>query len=93
MKKGKRILAMAGVVILVVLYLVTLISAIFATPVTKDFFLLSLVATILIPLLVYIYMLISRLIFGKDSDEEFVSKENAEQKGFDEAFGRKKDKQ
>lgn len=69
MKKGKRILAMAGVVCLVILYVVTLVSAIFATPATKDFFMLSLVATIMVPLLVYVYMLIARLIFGKDSDD------------------------
>lgn len=92
MKKGKRILAMAGVVILAVLYIITLVSAIFATPATKDFFLLSLVATILIPLLVYIYMLIARLIFGRDSDEEAVQ-EVTERKGFDEAFGRKKEEE
>lgn len=90
MKKGKRILAMIGVVVLVVLYLITLISAIFATPATKDFFMLSLIATILIPLIVYIYMLIVRLIFGKDSDEE-LEQESMNQKSFDEAFSRAKE--
>lgn len=69
MKKGKRILAMAGVICLVILYVITLVSAVFATPATKDFFMLSLVATIMIPLLVYVYMLIARLIFGKDSED------------------------
>lgn len=92
MKKGKRILAMIGVVVLVVLYLVTLLSAIFATPATKDFFMLSLIATILIPLIVYIYMLIARLIFGRDS-EEVPEQESVNQKSFNEAFGRMKEEE
>ena len=53
MKKGKRILALAGVVFLAGLYLVTLVSAIFATPATKEFFRISLLATIIVPLIIY----------------------------------------
>ncbi|MCI8771264.1 MAG: hypothetical protein HFH73_08965 [Lachnospiraceae bacterium] len=67
MKKGKRILAMIGAVILVGLYVATLVSAILATPATDDFFKASLLATLLVPLLIYVYMLIYRLIFGGDS--------------------------
>lgn len=72
MKKGKRILALAGVVLLVGLYLVTLLSAVFATPATKDFFKISLLATIIIPLIIYVYMLVYRLISknNRKDDEE-----------------------
>lgn len=70
MKKGKRILAFAGVICLVGLYLVTLVSAILATPATKDFFKISLLATIIIPLIIYVYMLVYRLIRGKKQDDE-----------------------
>ena len=70
MKKGKRILAMIGVIILAGLYVATLISAILATPATDDFFKASLIATLIIPLLIYVYMLIYRLIFGKKEEEE-----------------------
>ena len=70
MKKGKRILALAGVVFLAGLYLVTLVSAIFATPATKEFFRISLLATIIVPLIIYIYMLVYRLFSKNKQDDE-----------------------
>lgn len=70
MKKGKRILALAGVVLLAGLYLVTLVSAIFTTPATKDFFRISLLATIIIPLVIYVYMLVYRLVSKNKQDDE-----------------------
>lgn len=82
MKKGKRILAIIGVVILAALYLITLVTAIFATPASKDFFKISLLATIMIPLVVYIYMLVVRLVFGNGSEEE--QQEPKNHKGFEE---------
>lgn len=87
MKKIKRVLAIAGVVILVGLYAVTLISAICATPAAKDFFLASVIATMMIPILIYVYLLIHRLVTGRQEDEgEKIQKKD---KGFDEAFERK----
>ena len=70
MKKGKRILALAGVIFLVGLYLVTLVSAVLATPATKEFFRISLLATIIIPLIMYIYMLVYRLLSKNRQDDE-----------------------
>lgn len=70
MKKGKRILALAGVVFLAGLYLVTLVSAIFATPATKEIFRISLLATIIVPLIIYIYMLVYRLFSKNKQDDE-----------------------
>lgn len=70
MKKGKRILALAGVVFIIGLYLVTLVSAVLATPATKDFFRISLTATIIIPLIIYIYMLVYRLLSKNRQDDD-----------------------
>ncbi len=49
MKKVKRALAMAGVVVLAGMYGITLIAAVMATPVAKDFFKASLLATLMVP--------------------------------------------
>ncbi len=70
MKKGKRILAMAGVIILVGMYVVTLIAAVFATPSAAGLFKASLLATLVIPILIYVYLLIYRLITGKGDGSE-----------------------
>lgn len=83
MKKAKRILALIGVVILVGLYVVTLFSAILATPATKDLFKASLLATLVIPIMIYVYMLIYRLISGKEEKKE----QQERDKGFDEVSG------
>lgn len=83
MKKVKRVLALIGVLILAGLYLVTLISAVLVTPATKEFFRISLLATLIIPILIYVYTLICRLITGRD--EEVPHRE----KGFDEISGKK----
>lgn len=69
MKKFKRIAAMAGVVLLVGMYVATLISACLATPATKDLFLASAVATVMIPILLYVLQLIYRWI-GNRTEEE-----------------------
>ena len=91
MKRVKKVLAILGVVILVALYLTTLVSAIFATPATKDFFKASLLATIMIPILLYVYLLICRLVTGKVDEDDLERKELSEnKKGFEEAFHSKK---
>ena len=79
MKKVKRIAALLGVIILVGLYVVTLISAVLATPATKDLFKASLLATLIIPIMIYVYMLIYRLIAGQ-VEERREERDN----GFDE---------
>lgn len=87
MQKVKRVLAVIGVVILVALYVTTLVSAILATPATKDFFMASLIATIMIPILLYVYLLIYRLVTGKTDKEEIEqTKTVVNRKGFDEAI-------
>jgi len=74
MKKGKRILALAGAAFLAGLYLMTLVLAVFATPAARDFFRISLLATIIIPLIIYIYMLVYRLLSKNKGDGKKESK-------------------
>ena len=65
MKKVKQVLAIIGVILLVALYLTTLVYAITDTSGTMDLFFASIVATILIPVLLWAYTFISRLIKKK----------------------------
>lgn len=69
MKKVKQILALIGVILLAALYVTTLILAITDNSGTMNMFFASVVATIIIPVLIWAYTLIYRLSRGnKDSD-------------------------
>ena len=71
MKKVKQILALIGVILLAALYITTLILAITDNSGTMNMFFASVVATIIIPVLIWAYTLIYRLTRGnKDSDEK-----------------------
>lgn len=70
MKKAKRILALAGVVLLVGLYLITLVLALMASPATKGMLMASIGCTIVIPCLIYAMMLIARVLDRRNSEEE-----------------------
>lgn len=82
MKKIKRILAIGGVVILLGMYILTFISAMFATPNTHSLFFGSIAATIIIPIFIYAYTLIYRVVFRKNGEEDYEAddsfKENEE---------------
>ena len=60
----------------------------FVTPATQGFFKASLLATIMIPILLYGYLLVYRVIKGRNEEEEEVQK--PKDKGFAEAFSSKK---
>ena len=71
MKKVKQILAIVGIVLLVALYLTTLIFAITDNSDTMSMFVASVVATVIIPVLIWSYTFIFKLIkkhYGPDSD-------------------------
>ena len=70
MAKLKKIFAIAGVVILLGMYLLTFISAILATPNTHSLFLGSLAATIIIPIFLYAYMLIYKVVYKNRENQE-----------------------
>ncbi len=62
MNKTKRITAIIGIVLLVAIYLLTLISAIFGSKYTNGLFFSSLFASFFVPVTIYAIMLIYRLV-------------------------------
>lgn len=54
MKNIRRIIAFIGVILLVLLYVSTLIFALFNSPLTASFFKASLVLTIVLPIVIYL---------------------------------------
>ena len=76
MKKFQRLLALAGVVILVAMSIITLILAITGSP----YFTASMYATLTLPLLIYAYLFIYRLIRGSSGKDQKSNEEKADQK-------------
>ena len=68
MKKLKRILALIGAVLLAGMYLCTLVFALIGSSAATGLFRASVAATILIPVLLYGYILIARLLKDRNSD-------------------------
>lgn len=69
MKKTKRILALAGVVLLAALYLATLIFALIDSPWAYDMFKLCVGFTIVLPVLLYAYTLMYRVLKNDGESE------------------------
>lgn len=77
MKKNKKsILAIAGIVFLIGMYIFTLVCAIIKTPFAKSLFMASLYCTIVIPVFIYIFMMVTKYLKGRgvDNDDETSSK-------------------
>ena len=70
MKKSKRISAMIGVILLISLVLLMLVGAFTATPESSALFQASIFCIIVIPILIYGYMLIYRVIKNKSDDKK-----------------------
>ena len=66
-KKVKRIAAIIGLVLFASLFLLTLISAFFASEKAPGLFLASLFSAIVIPIMIWGFMLIYRLLHRNDS--------------------------
>ena len=76
MDKLRRIFVAAGAVVLLGMNPLTFISAILATPATHALFLGSLSATIIIPIFLYAYTLIYKMVYKKkDEDKEEADKD------------------
>ena len=71
MEKIKRILALTGALLLVALYACTLIFALMDSPAASRLLAASVAATILIPVLLYGYILIARLLKERGSEDDF----------------------
>lgn len=70
MKKTKRILAIAGVVLLVGMYIATLILALLDSTETMMFFRASVGCTILIPILLFAYTMAYKWFNPKDKEDK-----------------------
>ena len=68
MKQSKRIMALIGAILLVVLYVSTLIFAFIDSVVSQKLLMAAIATTILLPVLLYIYSLFSRTSHTDDSD-------------------------
>ena len=78
MKKVKQILAILGIVVLLSLYVITLVCAIVDNSNTMRMFQASIVASFIIPVLIWAYGFIYRLIKNSSKDAEEVAKKNKE---------------
>ena len=67
---AKRILALAGIVILVGIYLLSLIFALIDHPMKSSMLYASLYATVVIPALIYAFILIGKLMHKDDNTDE-----------------------
>ena len=70
MKNFKRLIALLGVILLVLLYLSTLIFALLDSELATGLFKVSVVGTIIIPVLLYGILLFYRLSGKNDSDDD-----------------------
>ncbi len=70
MKKVKQILALLGVVILLGLYAATIICAVSASENFMNLLMVSIYATVIIPVLLWAYSFIYKLIKKQDDDEK-----------------------
>lgn len=77
MKKVKQILAIIGIVFLVLLYLSTLICAIIDRTETMRLFQASIMATVIIPVLLWAYSFIYKLIKKNAKDQTDEMSNNA----------------
>lgn len=68
MKKSKRIMALIGAILLVLLYVSTLLFAFIDSVVSQKLLMAAIATTILLPVLLYIYSLFSRTSHTDDSD-------------------------
>lgn len=66
----KRFGALIGVFLLVSMYLTTLLLAIFGSPDTLNMFKASIFATVLIPVLLYAYIMIYRFLSGMNDGSD-----------------------
>ncbi|BBF41342.1 hypothetical protein lbkm_0016 [Lachnospiraceae bacterium KM106-2] len=68
MKKANRICAILGVIFLLGLYVASFIGAIISTPHSAALFQASVFCTIVIPILIYGFTVVSKVLSGKNND-------------------------
>ncbi len=65
MQKVKRLLALAGAILLVIMYLSTLIFSLMSGELALGLFKASIFCTVAVPVMLYAYMLIYRVLKGR----------------------------
>lgn len=70
MKNAKRILALAGVVLLVAMYVLTLIFSLFKSPVANMLFRASFMCTFIIPIFIYANILVFQHLQNKKERDQ-----------------------
>lgn len=68
-QKMKRILALLAVILIALLYLATFVLSFFRSEQAGELLMIAIVATVVIPVLLYIYLWLFRLIKG-DNEEQ-----------------------
>lgn len=83
MKRTKQILAIIGIVILVGMYVTTLILAIMNNELSNRFFMASIICTVVVPVLIYIYQWLYKLVkkAADDSREGVYIQDDAPEAG------------
>lgn len=79
MQKLKRILALAGAILLAGMYIITLILGLTASPNTKGMLMASIACTVIIPCLLYGFMLVARVLDNRGLTKEDLSETPSEQ--------------
>ncbi len=91
MDKLKRVLALVGVAILLLCYVMSFVTALMATPDSHNWFVASLAATILIPTVLYGYNIILKL--TNRNEQESSMREEAYLRMMKEQIQKEKEKQ
>lgn len=69
MQKVKRILAWIGILVLGGLYLTTFVASIFQSEFSTNLFMASLYCTAIVPIMLYAYMLVYKVLKKKNSND------------------------
>lgn len=70
MSKVKRIAAIIGLVLIVSMYFISFLSALFATEYSYGLFMASIFCTIVIPIMIYLFITVYKMVHKKDEDQE-----------------------
>jgi amino acid transporter len=79
MKKMKQIMAIIVVILLISLYVITLLCAIFDPTQTMSWFRASIFATVVVPVLLWAYLLIYRLVTRRDETKDRTESSDAQE--------------
>ncbi len=70
MSKVKRIAAIVGLVLIVSMYIISFLSALFATEYSYGLFMASIFSTIVIPIMIYMFITVYKWVHKKDDTQE-----------------------